>query len=250
MIRDHHAAAARQRSRRLLVRAALLVGGCALIAGCTAKTTHEDIMATGPADYRQRHPIVVKEKDHTVELFVGNSRGGLTPDQRADVLAFARTWKREATGGIVIEVPVRTPNAAAARGATHEAQALLQAAGVPPNGVVLRSYRVGSPTQLATVRLSYPRMMGEAGPCGMWPGDLGPPEKAYIQNKPYWNFGCAVQRNMAAMVANPADLVQPRGEDPAYQMRRTFMMEQYRKGMPTGTKDPSTEAAKISEVGK
>ena len=33
------------------------------------------------------------------------NRGGLTPAQRADVLAFAQLWRREATGGIIVDVP-------------------------------------------------------------------------------------------------------------------------------------------------
>ena len=38
----------------------------------------------------------------------------------------------------------------------------------------------------------------------------------YNENKPYYNFGCATQRNLAAMIDNPADLEQPRPETPAY----------------------------------
>jgi pilus assembly protein CpaD len=64
--------------------------------------------------------------------------------------------------------------------------------------------------------------MAEAGPCGVWPKDLGPSvDGDDFSNNPYWNLGCATQRNMAAMVANPADLVQPRGESPAYEQRRS-----------------------------
>ena len=44
-------------------------------------------------------------------------------------------------------------------------------------------------------------------------------------------IGCATQRNLAAMVDNPADLVQPRAETPAYTMRRTTVMEKYRQGV-------------------
>ena len=44
-----------------------------------------------PNDYRQRHPIVLKEAPRTVELFIGNRRGNLTAAQRADVLAFAQS---------------------------------------------------------------------------------------------------------------------------------------------------------------
>ena len=94
----------------------------------------------------------------------------------------------------------------------------------------MRSY---PPTHrnLATVRISYPKITAQAGPCGMWPEDIGPSiNRDYFENQPHWNFGCATQRNLAAMVENPADLVQPRAETPAYTMRRTTVMEKYRDG--------------------
>jgi len=49
-----------------------------------------------------------------------------------------------------------------------------------------------------------------------WPDDLGPSANnpGYLENKPYYNFGCANQANLAAMVDNPSDLVQPRSETP------------------------------------
>jgi pilus assembly protein CpaD len=53
------------------------------------------------------------------------------------------------------------------------------------------------------------------------------------------------------MVDNPADLVQPRAETPAYTMRRTTVVEKYRQGVsPAITTDQSTSAGKISDVGK
>ncbi len=69
---------------------------------------------------------------------------------------------------------------------------------------------------LPTIRLSYPRIAAVAGPCGLWPEDLGPSinDPRYGENKDYYNFGCANQRNLAAMIDNPADLVQPRSEIP------------------------------------
>jgi type IV pilus biogenesis protein CpaD/CtpE len=59
-----------------------------------------------------------------------------------------------------------------------------------------------------------------------------------------------VQRNMAAMVDNPADLEQPRPETPAYTTRRTAAFEKYRKGTPTATTYPDAEKAKLSDTGK
>ena len=95
------------------------------------------------------------------------------------------------------------------------------------------------------MRLNYPRMAAEAGPCGLWPEDIGPTSEGYRQNKPYWNFGCATQRNIAAMVANPADLVQPRGEraDPN-RMRRTTVLENYRQGDQTALEGPQQQCRK------
>ena len=85
-----------------------------MLAGCY--TAREATLESIPNDYRQRHPIVLKEAPRTVELFIGNRRGTLTATQRAEVLAFAQAWRREATGGILIDVPTGTPNAAQRRG--------------------------------------------------------------------------------------------------------------------------------------
>jgi len=101
-------------------------------------------------------------------------------------------------------------------------------------------------------RLSYARIAAEAGPCGLWPEDLGPSIKnpSYFENKQYFNFGCSYQRNMAVMVANPSDLVQPRAETPPYTIRRSEAFEKYRKGNTTTTIYPEGDKAKLSDVGK
>ena len=94
----------------------------------------------------------------------------------------------------------------------------------------IRPYQT-EPDKLATIKLNYSKIVATAGPCGLWPGDLGPAaEPAYQENRNYWNLGCASQRNLAAMVANPADLVQPRGEDPISTNRRSVVLDKYRKG--------------------
>ncbi|MGA8919494.1 MAG: CpaD family pilus assembly lipoprotein, partial [Pseudolabrys sp.] len=84
-----------------------------------------------------------------------------------------------------------------------------------------------------------------------WPTDLGPSLKSgFIENRPYWNLGCASQRNLAAMVDNPADLLQPRGEVPPYAPRRTVVLDRYKKGEnPSGTY-VGYDTGKISDLGK
>ena len=163
-----------------------------------------------------------------------------------------RVRLREGTGGISIDMPTGTPNARAAHETLREIQAMIAAAGVPPRAVSVRQYTPPNPRHMAAIRLNYPKISATAGPCGLWPEDLGPSYKnrSYYENKPYYNFGCAHQRNLAAMIDEPSDLVQPRAETPAYIMRRNVAFEKYRKGQPTTTIYPEGEKAKLSDTGK
>jgi pilus assembly protein CpaD len=238
--------------RRRTLRLCSALVGLSVALGACANSGAEVVTASVPDDYHLRHPIVIGEADRSINLFVGNARGGLSASQRADVMGLAQLWVREGTGAIVADVPVDTPNARAAADAFREVQALLAAGGVPPRGMTVRHYRPDDPRTFATVRLSYPRLAAVAGPCGLWPEDLGPSikNKGYFENKPYYNFGCASQRNFAAMVDNPSDLVQPRSETPAYTARRNVAFERYRKGTTTTTTYPEAENAKLSDSGK
>ena len=239
-------------SRRLAAAArALVLVAVALSSGGCFFAAKQEAVGSLPTDYRLRHPIAVKESERTVEVFVGMRRGSLTPTQRSEVLAFAGAWRREGTGGVVIDVPAGTPNGRAAAEAAHEIRAILSGAGIPPHVIATHGYRPADPALLATVRLNYPRMAAHAGPCGTWPDDLGPTLDAkYNRNEPYWNLGCATQRNLAAMVENPADLAQPRAEAPVYTARRSFALDKYRKGESPATVYPNADKGTISEIGK
>ncbi|EGP08894.1 Flp pilus assembly protein CpaD [Bradyrhizobiaceae bacterium SG-6C] len=237
--------------KRTLRIAAALLGASAALGACT-HTDQDTVTGSIPNDYRLRHPIVVQEANRTTEVFVGTGRGGLTAAQRSDIAGLAETWLREGTGGIIIDMPVNTPNARVAADSLREIRGILAAAGVPPHGVAIRNYRPTDPRQFATIRVNYPRITADAGPCGVWPEDLGPSikNKGYLENRPYYNLGCASQRNLAAMVDNPSDLVQPRAETPAYTPRRNVAFDKYRKGNTTTTTYPEADKAKLSEVGK
>ena len=231
---------------------AALIGAAAALSACTHAQSETIVTGSVSNDYRQRHPIVIQEANETTEVFVGRGRGGLAGAQRADVVGLAQTWLREGTGIIVIDVPVNTPNARVATDSLREIQGILAASGVPVRGITTRNYRPTDPRLFATIRVNFPRIRADAGPCGLWPEDIGPSikNKGYIENRPFHNFGCSSQRNLAAMVDNPSDLVQPRAESPANEMRRTMAFEKYRKGTATATSYPEADRAKLSDVGK
>ena len=231
------------------LRALVVAGIAASLAGCYAQPRVVQ-QEPYPEDYRQRHPIALKERERTVDVFLGRSRGGLTASQRADVLSFTQYWRREATSGIIVDVPQGGESDHAAADTMREIGSIFAASGVPRDAVSVRSYRPPS-FSLASIKLNYAKIVADAGPCGLWPHDLGPAfDRVYIENHSYWNLGCAHQRNLAAMVDNPADLVQPRGEAPAYSARRSVAIEKYRRGEnPSGAYN-GYDTGKISSLGK
>lgn len=233
-----------------LARTLAFASVAALLAGCNT-TSQVDLAQSIPDDFRQRHPIAVREKVQSMTVFIGDARGTLTPTQRAEVRALASSWRQEATGGIVIEMPVGSPNERAAASASREIRSILAAAGVPGRAIEIRPYPAQDPVRLATIRVNYPRMAAETGPCGLWPHDIGPTtDPIYWANKPAWNHGCSNQRNLAAQVADPADLVQPRSETPVLASRRSTVTDKYRKGETTATVTPDADKGKISDLGK
>jgi pilus assembly protein CpaD len=222
-----------------------------VVFGCN---TGKEVTGSIPVDFTERHPIRLTEGQESIQLLIGTGRGDLTAPQRAQVTQMGRAWHREATGVFVIEIPTDTPNARAAKYASREVQSLLRASGVPPRGITTRTYASPAPEALGALRVSYARIIAEAGPCGEWPEDLGAmpypsltPYPASMDNRPYWNLGCATQANLAASVANPEDLVQPRAETPPLAARRQKVIEQYRKGAnPSGAYE--TDEATLSTV--
>ncbi|QIP06785.1 MULTISPECIES: CpaD family pilus assembly protein [Bradyrhizobium] len=236
--------------RRKLQIALALTGLSVMLGACN--TTGEIVTQTVPTDYRQRHPIAVQEGKKSIVIFVGKARGGLSPPQHSDVAGIARDWVREGTGSVVVDVPVDSANSRAAAATYQEIRSVLASGGVPSRAIVQHPYRPEDPGLLPTIRLSYSKMAAVAGPCGLWPEDLGPSilDPGYNENRPYFNLGCASQRNLAAMIDNPADLEQPRSETPAYTARRDIAFDRYRKGTAISTPNSESDKAKLSDTGK
>ena len=85
-----------------------------------------------------------------------------------------------------------------------------------------------------------------ASQCGQWPDDLASAGSINgWENRPYWNLGCSTQSNLAALVADPRDLVSPYGEAPNDVAKRTRAITSIRGGA-----DPATSwTVKNSNIG-
>src|ERR1043166_6844275 len=150
----------------IVARALAFASVAAMLAGC--KTVAQSETTGGIShDYRLRHPIAVREGKQTMTVFIGDRRGGLTPSQRTEVGALAAGWRREATGGFVIEMPVGSANERAAASVSREIRAVLSANGVPAHSIEIRPIPTDDPIRLGTIRVNYPKMVAETGSCGL-----------------------------------------------------------------------------------
>ena len=201
-----------------------------LLVGCRHTDDGTRVAGWSIADPAQRHPIMVTQQPTTVSIRVPRGSYGMSPHQRAQVITFLERYRGYDAGNsrIIIEVPSGSPNEVAAMQVAAEIRALMSESGFKPSDVNIEAVQSGGDPQ-APVRLSYLRYVAEGPQCGKWPTNLGQSDN----NLNYPNMGCATQANFAAQVANPADLVTPRGATPRVTDRDFTIWEKYVKGEST-----------------
>ena len=203
--------------------AAVLLAGV-MLAGCQSVTaTHTTLT---DQDYRKRHPILIAEQPEVMDIPVAMKATELTPDIDRSINRFVNAYRASGTGFMNIQVPAGSANEVAALTAARAVKQVVQRSGVAPGHIRVTPYQVDNRAWVAPVRLSFLKVKAVAPDCGIWPEDLGKPDT----DKQFFNFGCAQQQNLAAMVQNPSDLVLPREMTPADGEQRSRVIDLYRRG--------------------
>lgn len=227
---------------------AALAAASAALAGC-----HANRIVTNdgpPLAYDQRHAIKVVDSERTMKVYVGPGRGHLTDSQRAEIYRFAGDWHRRSTSVLSVRVPSGTSNEVATRDVLREIGSLIDHARVPRSAVQVSSYApVQGSTELPPILMDFRELRAAVdSQCGLWPEDLGPASvPSHFENRTYWNFGCAYQKNMAAMIADPHDLAQPKGATPALAGRQVEDLNKYRTGQDPGTAWKASDGGKVAK---
>jgi len=201
----------------------LAVAAAALLSGCA----NRDSITVGsvPDDYRTNHPIVLSQQDLKIDLPVGAGDRGMTKSQRETLLGFLDGYDRSAAPVLTITVPSGSANEVAARSAARDFARVAAASGISRNRISMMSYQAGGEDVSAPVRVSYTSVKAHTDRCGRWPEDLADT----TENKHYADFGCSYQNNLAAQVANPADLIGPRKQTTIDAENRSTVIDLYRK---------------------
>ncbi|RCS25025.1 pilus assembly protein CpaD [Phyllobacterium salinisoli] len=200
---------------------AVLLLAAALVSGCASR--QEMTVGSIPDDYRTNHPITIAEREQAVDIPVSQADRRLKGSQRSIVQNALVNYRANGSGMIYIMLPSGSPNEAAAYRLSTDIAAVLRRGGVRPGNIATETYAVQPPDAAAPIRLSYYAMTAATGPCGRWPDDL----LNTAENRHYANFGCANQNNLAAQIANPADLLGPRAPGEIDATRRGHVIGDY-----------------------
>lgn len=225
---------------RAALRAAAAAGIAALMLTACRPGQGPEVAGWSMIDAADRHPIIVTQQPTRLTLRVPRGSSGLTAQQHAETMHFLARYRAGDDGNskLVISVPSGTSNEISAIQAAAQVRHLIRESGFDDASVAIEpvSDRPGSQPPL---RLSYQRYVVEAPECGVWPNNLA----RNYENTPHANFGCAAQRNFAAQIANPADLVTPRTMTPRASERRDQVWNKHVRGQSTVSQKSGDEKA-------
>lgn len=181
-------------------------------------------MVTGALtdDYRQRHPIVLTQAEHALDVPVAPGDSRMPKGMRQNIMGFAQDYKNHATGSVEILAPQSRYETAGMAATRRQVREALVAGGIPSSKIVNSVYpgEEGGP-----IRIRFVATTAVTNSCGQWPDDMnGRP----FANQNYYNFGCSSQSNLAAQVANPMDLAAPRAETAPDAQQRSQVIQTYR----------------------
>jgi len=217
---------------RDLVRMACLLA--VMLAGSCASPSEQKMV---PQDGAVNHPITVEPSFRSLKLAYD---GRLSSDDVASLSAFVDDYLARGNGAISITAPAG-PNTQRTITALGEQLANL---GVPRSRIL-----VGTQDDAASdgrVEFGYISYQANSGACGDWSTQAADT----ADNAPMPNFGCAVQHDIAAQVADPRDLAQSRGLAPSDAARRMQVLNKYELGQSSATIKTKDQSGAVSDVGQ
>lgn len=171
------------------------------------------------ADPMVNHPIAIEPGMQSLRLASPASGDAMPASDAAQLDMFLADYRLHGSGAISINAPPGQ----AARGAIGWFAERVAASGVPRDRILVATRE--NPGDFK-VELSYITYRAVTRPCGDWSENLA----NTAGNLTPKNFGCAVQQNVAAMVADPRDLKEPRPLDGSNATRRSTIIGNYEQG--------------------
>lgn len=231
-------------SHAKLLRAGFLGVAVLGLSACQHSRSAESTYDPRFLEYEQRHPLTLQQQEHSLPLLVGANANGLTGGDRTALSGFMQSYSAQGEGSLRIRVPQGSMNASAAHNVLGDIHDVVARAGGNPSAILVERYQVNDTTAHAPILVVFDRLEAVTNTCGTWNDDFNPSH----DRTDYYNFGCASQSNFGAMLADPRDLVRPRGVGYPDAGRRAEVLAAYRRGEPTATQAAEDSSAAVAEV--
>ena len=219
----------------------LLLGLSSLALGACATQPRMTEPVSSSADL---HHIEVEQTGSRMDIVVAPGDTALSAKTRSDVADFASVYLRVGHGAMIMSTPSGGDNSDSAGLMAQQTRLALADSGVPYPAIAGSTYDASGVAD-APIILTFTRFEAHAPTCApIWEQDLA----HQSDNRPWESFGCATQANLAAMIEDPHDLLEPRGEDPRDSGRRSTVMDAYRAGHQTASDRSADERVTISTV--
>jgi pilus assembly protein CpaD len=209
--------------------------GALMLAGSCATPTEPGASLDGD----ELNPILVQPSYQAIKVAYYPGRG-LAEADSPRLTAFVDAYRDHGNGSLIVSAPAgMAQNVAIAYFADR-----INAMGISRDHIIVTTHDA-APGDVQ-VELNYVSYAASTNVCGQWTQDLS---KTYDNDTPK-NFGCAVQQNIAAMVADPRDLLGPRPMDDADARRRATVITKYDAGEPTAADKAPAQSGAVSDVNK
>ncbi|MBR9808106.1 MAG: hypothetical protein GYB49_12890 [Alphaproteobacteria bacterium] len=222
--------------------------GLAAVTGLGALAACSNYAPTAvPQSYLQgtaldRNPIGVAKRTEFLEIELDTSGSELSLVDKARINNFVVDYRQKGHGPLVMSLPASSANPQLAVAAITEARTIAW-----ENGV---QYEEISDTHHGTEEdltepliLAYQTYDAIAPDC---PSMASMDFADITSNNEQPTLGCSVRTNLAAMIADPADLLGQRPLDAADPLRRSVILEKFRQGEVTGADRSDNESGTVS----
>ncbi|MEX1249567.1 MAG: CpaD family pilus assembly protein [Hyphomonas sp.] len=227
-----------QRKLLLLGAGLMSLGACATSAPTAISADHLEGSALS------RNEIGVSKRTEFLEVSIDPAASELNEADRARIRNFVGSYAQKGHGPLVLSLPAASANPQFAVTAVAEARTIAWEKGIRYDEIEGSAHGAGAANSQPMI-LAYQAYEAVAPEC-LSKAALDFSDVASNNNLP--TLGCSVRTNLAAMIADPADLLGNRPMEAGDAGRREVIMDKFRKGETTASVRTAQESGAVSRI--
>jgi pilus assembly protein CpaD len=191
-----------------------------------------------------RNEVGVTKRAEFLEIALPAETSELSDTDRKRIRSFVRAYTLTGHGSLVLSLPQTSNNAQLAVTAIAEARAIAWESGVEYDEISgeVHGAADGAPQPMILAYQAYDAIAPEcASKASIDFSDIA-------SNNTLPTLGCSVRTNLAAMIADPADLLGSRELGPADNARRDVILDKFRLGESTASVRSDDESGAVSQA--